>query len=133
MRFPRSLTIPALALAIVGAGLTIGAATPTGVGTPTPPPITVTSTTCQEDEPCWDCETMGNLICGTTSLTPAIEAAGWEAWDFNHGWAQLRTTTTDVRVEVIGYALTKPDVTDGALALQGRDGVWYVFRGVSIN
>jgi len=19
---------------------------------------------CQEDEPCWDCETMGNLICG---------------------------------------------------------------------
>ncbi len=21
-------------------------------------------TACQEDEPCWDCHTMGNLICG---------------------------------------------------------------------
>lgn len=20
---------------------------------------------CQEDDPCWDCSTMGNLICGT--------------------------------------------------------------------
>lgn len=22
---------------------------------------------CQEDEPCWDCATMGNLICGPVS------------------------------------------------------------------
>lgn len=22
------------------------------------------SQTCQEDDPCWDCRTMGNLICG---------------------------------------------------------------------
>jgi len=22
---------------------------------------------CQEDEPCWDCTTMGNLICGPES------------------------------------------------------------------
>lgn len=25
-------------------------------------PVTV----CQEDDPCWDCATMGNLICGPT-------------------------------------------------------------------
>lgn len=30
----------------------------TTVVTPTPEPV------CQEDEPCWDCETMGNRICG---------------------------------------------------------------------
>lgn len=34
------------------------------VQTPTPP------TTCQEDEPCWDCKSMGNLICGTPAPTP---------------------------------------------------------------
>jgi hypothetical protein len=24
--------------------------------------------TCWEDEPCWDCETMGNLICGSVII-----------------------------------------------------------------
>lgn len=24
----------------------------------------LTFDTCAEDDPCWDCETMGNLICG---------------------------------------------------------------------
>jgi hypothetical protein len=32
---------------------------------------------CQEDEPCWDCHTMGNHVCGTTTtsypLTTSIE------------------------------------------------------------
>lgn len=26
--------------------------------------------TCQEDEPCWDCETMGNQICGPLPSIP---------------------------------------------------------------
>ncbi len=37
-----------------------------GVLTPQPaghPPIVLT---CEEDMPCWDCETMGNGICGLT-------------------------------------------------------------------
>ena len=25
------------------------------------------STRCEEDQPCWDCETMGNRICGPTT------------------------------------------------------------------
>lgn len=30
-----------------------------------PRPVPVTTTVpCQEDMPCWDCETMGNLRCG---------------------------------------------------------------------
>jgi hypothetical protein len=24
---------------------------------------------CMEDQPCWDCSTMGNLICGPTTTT----------------------------------------------------------------
>ncbi len=25
-------------------------------------------TTCEEDEPCWECDSMGNLICGPTPV-----------------------------------------------------------------
>lgn len=40
---------------------------------PTPPltPTTsVTPTSCYEDEPCWDCVTMGNRTCGPSQLPP---------------------------------------------------------------
>lgn len=45
---------------------------PTAFASPTPPP-------CYEDEPCWDCETMGNLICGTDDLDGPMHQAG-RAW-----------------------------------------------------
>jgi hypothetical protein len=65
-------------------GDTIGACATGGIGPVEPPlgPPTTTTTlppeeppvvvTCQEDEPCWDCETMGNRICGPT-VTPTPE------------------------------------------------------------
>lgn len=28
-------------------------------------PLPPTTVTCQEDEPCWNCSTMGNHICGS--------------------------------------------------------------------
>jgi hypothetical protein len=28
---------------------------------------------CQEDDPCWDCGTMGNLQCGPVTTTPTID------------------------------------------------------------
>lgn len=37
-----------------------------------------TTTTCQEDMPCWDCATMGNLVCGpitTTTTVPTVVSA----------------------------------------------------------
>lgn len=30
-------------------------------------PLTLEVRACQEDDPCWDCSTMGNRICGTTT------------------------------------------------------------------
>ena len=36
------------------------------------PEITTTTSPCREDEECWDCETMGNKICGTTTTTVNI-------------------------------------------------------------
>ncbi len=38
----------------------------------TPAPV------CQEDMPCWDCTTMGNLICGPVPDAPAWIDTPWE-------------------------------------------------------
>lgn len=43
------------------------------LATSTPSPTQVT-TTCQEDQPCWDCETMGNGVCGPAVPPPSTEA-----------------------------------------------------------
>lgn len=81
----RSIIIIALLLAIVGFGMTQAGAQygPTTTTLPpctgqvgdawdncTPPSTTVPFDDgdlppCAEDEPCWDCATMGNRICGT--------------------------------------------------------------------
>jgi hypothetical protein len=34
------------------------------------PPLSEMTKICQEDEPCWDCATMGNLICGPGAVRP---------------------------------------------------------------
>ena len=34
---------------------------------PDPVPEPETRPSCYEDEPCWDCETMGNMVCGPTT------------------------------------------------------------------
>jgi hypothetical protein len=46
---------------------------------PDPVPVTWhTDPGCQEDEPCWDCATMGNRICGPTDAPePGTNAPAW--------------------------------------------------------
>ena len=44
---------------------------PVYVQTPVPPHGEPAPPVCQEDEPCWDCKTMGNRICGNTLPTEA--------------------------------------------------------------
>lgn len=34
-----------------------------------------TTQDCEEDEPCWDCDTMGNQECGSTTLPDYIQEA----------------------------------------------------------
>jgi len=57
----------AIAGAILSAYLLIG----TSPSRAEPKPGGEPKQTCQEDDPCWDCATMGNLICGPT-LIPAV-------------------------------------------------------------
>lgn len=60
-------TLAALSLAAL---LAAGVATVDDAAA-TPAPVTQTQQQVQEDEPGWDCETMGNKSCGTA--TPAAE------------------------------------------------------------
>jgi len=43
--------------------------------TPTPPTTVPPVVPCEEDEPCWDCETMGNKVCGPAVIIPPIVVA----------------------------------------------------------
>jgi hypothetical protein len=36
---------------------------------------TTTTTECTEDMPCFDCETMGNMMCDPPALIPPVDAA----------------------------------------------------------
>lgn len=146
MKLSRKLTVPALALAVIAGGLTIGATLPEygGIGAPTPaasapftlPPVLAAAVQCEEDEPCFDCETMGNLICGGSELTEADKAGAWALWDAMGG-AEHLLVDTHARVTLTGYTFTDPykqgtpELDINQLALNG-DGVWYVFTAVTL-
>jgi hypothetical protein len=101
-----------------------------------PPPQTVDqspSVTVQEDDPGWDCLTMGNRICGDPGQVHAVEA--WQAWDQAGGWRYLLTDpNVENRVEYIGWAIHSPSVdrSAGYGAVPAPDG-WYVFRAVPVD
>jgi len=40
--------------------------------TTTTDPLALDDVTCWEDEPCWDCATMGNMICGPTTTVVVV-------------------------------------------------------------
>ena len=42
---------------------------------PTPTTIPAAEPECWEDEPCWDCTTMGNLQCGPTTTVATVAPA----------------------------------------------------------
>lgn len=84
----------------------------------------------QEDDPGWDCKTMGNYICGDPQGTHA--EAAWQAWDKGEGWRRLRAASTDTRVEYVGTAVRHPKIDAlTEVAIPDKGTVWYVFRAVA--
>jgi hypothetical protein len=82
----------------------------------------------QEDDPGWDCNTMGNRVCGDPTNVHAGEA--WAAWDKAEGWRLLPASSVEDRVDYIGTSTsdTAPIVdTLTQVAVPAREG-WYVFR-----
>lgn len=115
MRIRNSLTIPALALALLAGASTIGAVT--GGSDPRPPAIT-------EDDPHWDCTTQGNRICGVNEHE---RATAWRAWDAHEGWRSIAVDPDRaMRIDVTGWSLN-PEKVEG-LTLRGDDGRWYVYN-----
>lgn len=84
-------------------GDTIGACAEGGIGPvdePVGPPPTTTTTipdvqTCFEDEPCWDCETMGNKICGPVTQPPDDHNTHDDPPPHSHDEMVLRCTVID--------------------------------------
>ncbi len=92
---------PAVPAHVANHGDTIGACSDGG-GPVEPTPTTTTTTTtvppdepavCHEDEPCWDCETMGNRICGPTTEPPPAHTG--EPPPHSHDELVLRCTVID--------------------------------------
>jgi hypothetical protein len=124
MNLRNALTVPAIALAIVGAGLSVGAALPEPAPHPT---VGVGTATPHEDEAGWDCLTMGNMVCGDPDEVRATPA--WDTFDTWGGAAKLKVDPSrPFRVEYVGYATHSPKLTGEDLAMPGTDGYWYVFR-----
>jgi hypothetical protein len=145
MHIKRTLALPLAALTLIAGGLTVGAAVPSpGVGAPTPsasapftlPPVLAAHLDCQEDEPCWNCETMGNLRCGGTELDAQDKADAWTLWESAGGAVQL-LANPQAKVTLTGYTLTDPylegapDLATQELALDGGD-VWYIFTAEAV-
>jgi hypothetical protein len=148
MRKRSVFTIPAAAAGIIALGLTVGALSPSyddkGVGTPTHsasapftlPPVLAAAVTCTEDEPCWDCEEMGNLICGADALPEDLKRSAWKAWDAAGGAEQL-LVNPHAKVTLTGYTWEDPykqgepelDIHQLALPDGGR---WYIFTATAL-
>lgn len=86
IRLKKNLRTAASVLAV--GGLLLGAAAIEDVPEDTKPvavkyagdELITNADLCQEDEPCWDCDTMGNQICGETMGPPMntyLDAYNW--------------------------------------------------------
>lgn len=86
----------------------------------------------QEDDPGWDCATMGNLICGDPAHVYAAEA--WAGWDATpDAWDSITIDADAYRVEYVGYASRTPLLEQGMAAVpMGPDASqrYYLFRAV---
>jgi len=65
-------------------------------------PTTRANVECNEDEPCWDCETMGNRICGPQQDLPRTT-------DCLSGWSTNPSgvTRTEAEAECFELSLTE--------------------------
>lgn len=130
MRITRSLTIPALALALLAGGTAANAASNLTHQSIVPTVQLTQAGVCEEDENCWDCETMGNQICGLPDVqaNAAARQLAWDTWDRAEGWRLMRVDPSQpVRIDVVGYSPVEPV---GEFSLKATDGFWYVFAAV---
>lgn len=83
------------------------------------------SAQCEEDEPCWDCETMGNKQCGDTHTADA-----WATIDAAHITAPA--TQDGMMLSYVGWTDYKPTASPNSsyFVLQSNTDprIYYVFQ-----
>lgn len=107
---------PVTAGALSGAEASPASAVSVAVPTTTPAPATVpapaqTPPRCYEDEPCWDCLTMGNKLCG---VDPANLEDAWASFD------------AEAVAEVVGKSVSFGAVYVGTSGASSMAGYWVV-------
>jgi hypothetical protein len=110
-----TFTRNSLIAATLGAGLAFGtiALLQQEYADPIVPAVSYDIGAPQEDEPGWDCNTMGNEVCNALDA-----AAAWQAWDASQNALELGNQST--RIEYVG----KSDVpVPGHMLVNG-----YLFR-----
>ena len=85
---------------------------PTTVAEPTTtvPTTTAPAPECQEDDPCWDCETMGNMVCGPEWDCVTM---GNKICESTHATPNLGCAEFVTNIEVGGCTTTVPEVVVG--------------------
>lgn len=122
-RTARNNWLIALLAAIAVIGIILGTFWPTENSTVTPAAVVEV----EEDDPAFDCLTMGNRYCGDPDRAHVHEA--WGAWDSTDGWTRLRVPTDrSFSVDYVGWGTQSPKLGDMEAAAPGKDGNWYVFR-----
>lgn len=128
-----SLTLAALTIALTTTVVSCNVATdvrtsPAPSVTWNAPSILTEAVRCQEDDPCWQCDSMGNRVCGPKNDAERAEA--WKVWDYSNGAHRLKIDTSHkFVVKYVGRSTDYPArLTDNQSALVGKDGKWYVFE-----
>lgn len=95
---------------------------------PVPSPDTAT-VSIEEDDPHWDCWTMGNYVCGKEALHDAALQQAWNTWDSQQGWTMLPVDPTrEFVVDVMGASKVSLHQSPGTLVLTDRDGTKFQYR-----
>ena len=131
MNIKRTIALPLAALAVIGAGLTLGATLPSPAPAPSAP-LATTSAYCAEDDPCFNCETMGDYICGDVpvGIDTTWRDQAWAAFDEAQARRLKVDGTRPFRIDLVGYSIRPPklglDRID-QLAVE-KDGRWFIFK-----
>jgi hypothetical protein len=115
------------------------------------------ATTCEEDMPCWDCDTMGNLQCGPATAQPEACEEDEPCWDpETMGNGQVGPDADNVEdafmsyesqtgrpiklpnlsLEYVGTTTLEPTaLTLGQFTIQSsnHDGVWHIMEWTTVT
>lgn len=90
---------------------------------PKPAPAQTAPKRCQEDDPCWDCRTMGSKSCGAD---PAMLGDAWASFD-GSGFAKAVDVSRSFRVDYLGTSTASSIPGYWVVRSLGQPGTFHVF------